>query len=443
VARAQPNLTAIKKRLIDNFVVMETVKQLMLIDVSRRGMHTSKGRVRSSVDALYKAIDRQGQLAKVLGLERQSHKVIHNLLQEVERVADAERVVFRGLKKSGNREEHEFVGRFISSSNSNADFEPIRNGVLLVAGTAWLFSRAALDQALDYLFIDEAGQTSLADVLAVGTAARNIVLLGDPLQLAQVSVGSHPHGAELSVLEHLLRLDATVRESHGVFLEESWRMHSAICRFISETIYDNRLRSAPQCDRQSLACPGWPAAGIRFRAVEHVGNSQRSPEEAALIADEIQQLLAEGEFTDANGATRRLAPNDILVVAAYNQQVQCIRRLVPNGVRVGTVDKFQGQEAAVVFFSMACSSAEEIPRGLEFLFSRNRLNVAVSRARVVATVVGSPRLLDAVCRTPEQMRLVNTLCRLAEVAEVQAVSDAGARYRSPKANVQEHSSVRV
>jgi uncharacterized protein len=148
--------------------------------------------------------------------------------------------------------------------------------------------------------------------------------------------------------------------------------------------------------------------------VDHQGNSQRSVEEAELIAREVNELLSSAEFTHADGRTTRLTADDILVAAAYNQQVRCVRDRLPPAVRVGTVDKFQGQQAPVVFFSMACSSADEIPRGLEFLFSRNRLNVAISRARVVATVVASPRLLDAPCRTPAQMRLVNTLCRLVE-----------------------------
>ena len=147
--------------------------------------------------------------------------------------------------------------------------------------------------------------------------------------------------------------------------------------------------------------------------IRHSGNSQRSIEEATAIAAEISTLLSSGTFVDADGKERRLDPSDILVMAAYNQQVRCLRDHYPQDVRVGTVDKFQGQEAPVVFYSMACSNADAAPRGLEFLFSRNRLNVAISRARCIATVVASPRLLDAACRTADQMRLVNSLCRLA------------------------------
>jgi superfamily I DNA and/or RNA helicase len=157
-------------------------------------------------------------------------------------------------------------------------------------------------------------------------------------------------------------------------------------------------------------------AGIRHLPVEHEGNSQASPEEAEAIAAEIEQLVGRG-YTPADGPPRPLSYEDVMVVAPYNQQVRCLRGRLPEAVRVGTVDKFQGQQAPVVFYSTASSSGAEIPRGLEFLFSRNRLNVAISRAQCLAYLVGSPRLLDVRCRTVEQMRLVNALCRLVEMAE--------------------------
>jgi uncharacterized protein len=273
-----------------------------------------------------------------------------------------------------------------------------------------------MEQKLDYLFIDEAGQVSLADAVAMGTAARNLVLLGDPQQLPHVTQGIHPEGSGCSVLEHLLDGKATVAENRGLLLARSWRMHPDVCAFISDLAYDGRLVSAEGCGRQLVDSGGLNGTGLRHIAVEHQGNAQQSLEEANVIAEEVRALLRDGRFTDSDGAGRDLTPADILVVAPYNMQVRCLRETLPAGVEVGTVDKFQGREAPIVFFSMASSSGEDVPRGLEFLFSRNRFNVAISRAKAMAVLVCSPRLLDVRCRTVEQMRLVSSLCQFVERA---------------------------
>ena len=273
-----------------------------------------------------------------------------------------------------------------------------------------------MEQSLDYLFIDEAGQISLGDAVAMGTSARNLVLLGDPQQLANVSQGVHPAGSGLSVLEHLLGDAATVGERNGLFLARSWRMHPDVCRFISELSYDGRLESAPDRERQRIESSGSERHRSSLYSRRSQGNAQQSPEEAAVIADEVTRLLADGRYADCDGVPRPLEPADILVVAPYNMQVRCLREHLPAGVEAGTVDKFQGREAPVVFFSMATSSGENVPRDLTFLFSRNRLNVAISRAKCLAVLVASPRLLEVACRTVEQMRLVNGLCRFVELA---------------------------
>ena len=358
---------------------------------------------------------------KRIGVTSNSHKAIHNLLDEVERVARAGNFWFRGLKKSGSAADDVFASKLpnpmIEPCGSNDDCADL--SIRLVAGTAWLFSDSDMDQSLDYLFIDEAGQVSLANALAVSTAARNVVLLGDPLQLAQVSQGSHPDGAGVSVLEHLLGKDATVPPDRGIFLEESWRMHPDVCAFVSEVVYESRLRSADECAIQAVTIDDVNETGLRFLGVEHEGNSQSSDEEAVRIASEVQRMLR-GTFTNAKGVTTQLRPSDFLVVAAYNAQVRHITGALADAglqdVPVGTVDKFQGRQAPIVFFSMATSSGAELPRDIDFLFSRNRLNVAISRARCLAIVVASPRLLDVHCKTPEQMKLVNGLCRFVEMA---------------------------
>jgi predicted RecB family nuclease len=357
---------------------------------------------------------------KRVGVAATSHKAINNLLREVEAVALAECVTFNGLKKGSG--DDAFGGVLIGDTDENEEIEAAvatsraNQSAILVAGTAWLFSRPALDQALDYLFIDEAGQVALADAVAMGTAARNLVLLGDPQQLPQVRQGVHPDGSGCSVLEHLLAGAATVSEDRGLFLGQSWRMHPDVCSFISDLSYDGRLTSAPGRERQAVTSRGLTGTGLRYVPVEHSGNAQQSIEEARVIADHVQALLDGGTFTSVDGETTPLTPKDMLVVAPFNMQVRCLREQVPPGVEVGTVDKFQGREAPVVFFSMASSTGEDVPRGLEFLFSRNRFNVAISRAKALAVVVCSPRLLDVRCRTVEQMRLANMICRFAEVA---------------------------
>jgi predicted RecB family nuclease len=342
-----------------------------------------------------------------VGVAATSHKAIHNLLDEVEKVAREAGVEFRGLKKGSSYE-----GRFIQTSGDQARFSQPEDDLLLLAGTSWLFARAEMEGVVDTLFVDEAGQVSLADALAMATCARNLVLLGDPQQLAQVSQGVHPEGGSpASALEHALAGEDTIQPDRGLFLGITYRMHPDVARFVSEVSYEERLRAADACARQGMAF----GTGIRFVPVEHEGNRQASREEADAIAREIERMVG-GEYTNASGHTRPLRHGDFMVVAPYNAQVRCLRAALPAAVPVGTVDKFQGQESPVVFFSMASSSGEDVPRGLDFLFSRNRLNVAISRARCLAFLVASPRLLEIRCRTVEQMRLVSALCRLVELA---------------------------
>lgn len=347
-----------------------------------------------------------------VGIAAQSHKAIHNLLGEIEAVARETGLTFKGLKKSsGDNAESVYTSEHIESTTDNAAFANAGPEAQLLGGTAWLFSREDMDGTLDDLVIDEAGQISLADAMAMGTSARNVILLGDPLQLAQVSQGIHPAGTGASVLEHLLGEAATIPEERGIFLEKSFRMHPDVGAFISEIVYAGRLHSDESAARRSTS----HGTGIRFEPVSHEGNKSWSDEEVARIAAKIA-VMRGGTYTDSRGATRPLRDDDFMVITPYNLQVQHLRATLPSGIRVGTVDKFQGQEAPIVFYSMATSSGEDVPHGPSFLFSRNRLNVAISRAQCLAFLVCSPRLLETRCQTIEEMQLVNALCRLVEYA---------------------------
>ncbi|OJF90785.1 nuclease [Rhizobium sp. 58] len=284
-------------------------------------------------------------------------------------------------------------------------------GLHVVGATAWFFSRDDNVEAFDWLFVDEAGQVGLANMVAMGRAARNIVLVGDPRQLPQVIQGAHPDPANLSCLDWMLGEHATVPPDRGIFLPISRRMHPEVCRFISDQVYEGRLASHPDTAHQRVSGTQFPEAGAFWVPVSHEGNAQISMEEVAAIQAATSELLR-GTWTEKDGSTRPMQQTDIIVVAPYNAQVNALRDALPDGIRVGTVDKFQGQEAPVCLVSMTASSAEETSRGMEFLLSLNRINVAVSRAMGLVLVFGAPRLREAKCETVEQMRLVNTLCTL-------------------------------
>jgi uncharacterized protein len=356
---------------------------------------------------------------KRVGVSSNSHKAINNLLAKVEEVAQEAGVEFRGAKKVNGSEDTCLNGTFIEDVTSND--EVAEGGFQLVAGTAWLFSRPEFDQTLDYLFVDEAGQVAVANLVAMGTSARNLVLLGDQMQLGQPVQGVHPGRSGDSSLEYLLDGMATIPADRGVFLERTWRMHPDVCRFISEAVYDGRLQPERDTANQRLvlgrgAHPELRPTGVRFVPAEHDGCRQRSDEEVALVTGLYQSLLRQ-RYVDREGVEHPMRAENVLVVAPYNMQVNALKHALPIGTRVGTVDKFQGQEAEAVIVSMATSSGEDLPRNMEFLFSKNRLNVAISRARCLALVVASPKLLDVRCTTPEQMALVNTLCWVKTVSE--------------------------
>jgi hypothetical protein len=359
------------------------------------------------------------QQGKKVGITAMSHKVIRHLLDEV--VKAAQECGIEGLHciqkvKDGDVPDIPAPGITFVTDNAGP-LAALRAGAQLVGGTAWLWSRADYFEAVDVLFVDEAGQMSLANVLAVAQSAKNLVLLGDPQQLDQPQKGTHPNGAEVSALEHILNGARTIASDKGLFLDRTWRLHPAICNFTSEVFYEGRLRARDGLERQTITGHPWLGdSNLWFVAVEHQGNQNSASEEVEHIVWLTESLLQPGvTWVDDKGQARPLQPTDILIVAPYNVQVSDLLSRMPQA-RIGTVDKFQGQEAPVVIYSLTTSSPEDAPRGMEFLYSLNRLNVATSRARGMVIIVGSPLLLEPECRSPRQMQLANALCRYVELS---------------------------
>jgi predicted RecB family nuclease len=357
------------------------------------------------------ALVAQGRTAGITG---PSHAVIQHLIDTVGRRAGARGVALR-IGQRADQDNPFLHGSATGMTNQQLE-RALRDGELdVAAGTVWLWARPSLAASVDTLFVDEAGQLSLANVLAVAGAARNLVLLGDPQQLAQPSQATHPPGAGASALGHILGERATMPEGAGLLLDRTYRMHPDLCRYTSEVFYDGKLHGTGGLERQEILGAGpFCGSGLRVVRVAHEGNTNASPEEAGEVA-RLAELLAGCSWRDRDGAVRPVGRDGILVVTPYNAQIRAIQDALAarglTGFRVGTVDKFQGREAPVVIYSMATSSADEAPRGLEFLYDRHRLNVATSRARAMAIIVASPDLIRVSCRTPHQMTLVNALCR--------------------------------
>jgi predicted RecB family nuclease len=347
---------------------------------------------------------------KRVGVTAVSHKVILNLMQAAVEAADKTGVSMTCVHRG--KSEEESPGITECGDNTEALDMLATGKAHVVGGTTWFWCREQAQDAVDVLFVDEAGQMSLANVLAASPCAKSIVLLGDPQQLEQPQQGSHPEGTEVSALEHVLAGAETMPEEMGLFLEKTWRLHPSICAYTSKLFYEGKLASKDGLEQQVLTGPTkYAGAGLWVEPVEHEGNQNSSPEEVARVAEIVADLLQEGvTWTDMDGKIEQIGEGDILVVAPYNAQVADLQQALPEGVAVGTVDRFQGQEAPVVIYSMATSSPEEAPRGMEFLYSLNRLNVATSRARCVCVIVANSALFEPGCRSVRQMRLANGFC---------------------------------
>jgi predicted RecB family nuclease len=353
---------------------------------------------------------------KKVGITAVSHRVIKNLLSAVN---DAAKNL--GMQISiGHRGSVTSGTNLVEIKSPKAAHEKLLNGDLqVVGGTAWLWAREEMMDSVDVLFVDEAAQMSLANVLAASPAGKSMVLLGDPQQLSQPQQGTHPVGTSGSALEHLLNGAKTIAKTDGLFLEETWRLSPAVCEFTSELFYENRLKSRNGLANQRLeGITRFTGSGLWFAPVEHTGNVNYSIEEAEKVVEIYEELTGgDAGWRDQSGKVSTINSQDILIIAPYNAHVNRIAELLPSA-RVGTVDSFQGQEAAVVIYTLGTSSPEDAPRGMEFLYSLNRLNVATSRARCASIMVANPRIFEPECRTPNQVRLANAFCRYREMAQV-------------------------
>ncbi|MBX5167032.1 TM0106 family RecB-like putative nuclease [Rhizobium sp. NZLR11] len=357
-----------------------------------------------------------------VGVTSNSHKAINLLISGVLDYADEERAPVSVIRidSISDRELTVYGRRGVSVvKNATEASSRLRSGAVVVGGTAWAYSHADMEGKLDYLFVDEAGQVSIANLIGMSTATRNIVLMGDQMQLGQPIQGSHPGSSGMSLLEFYMEGQATIPVDQGVFLPTTHRMHSHLCGFISKAIYEGRLTSEPKTDLRFVE-PAGPlitkGTGIVFHPVPHVGNTQASDEEVEAIVALTKELLCSSYMPGGSHKPRLLSLDDILFITPYNQQRRKLQTALGAGAKVGTVDKFQGQGAPVVILSMCTSDVNESPRGMEFLFSKNRLNVAISRAECLAIVVASPGLEASSVSTLMQMELVNLFQELMEAA---------------------------
>ena len=351
---------------------------------------------------------------KKVGICSNTHKAINNLLSTIEELAAEENFEFEGFKKKSSKTEHQFNGKNIKESK----IELASNNCLIYAGTAWLFSDERMDQKLDYVFIDEAGQVSLANSIAITTSTKNLVLIGDQMQLSQPIKGTHPKNAGKSALNFLLEDHDTIPHNKGIFLDKTRRLNENICEYVSDSFYESRLKSHPITKERtvSLSLKNIGNEGIYYLPALHKDCAQKSEEEANTIKKIFNEIigkeLVEPNKNGKDKIERKITNQDIMVVAPFNIQVNHLSKVLGKESRVGTIDKFQGQEAKVVFVSMTSSDPENIPRHKEFFFSRNRLNVAISRAECVAVILFNPNLLLAHCEKINEMRLVNNFCKL-------------------------------
>ncbi|MFL1431424.1 MULTISPECIES: TM0106 family RecB-like putative nuclease [unclassified Nocardiopsis] len=368
---------------------------------------------------------RQG---KSVGVCSTSHKAVENVMSAALRAAEEAGIDLPAAKRAKSKKDADpdlpwdqpTTPQALAGwrTKHTAEGRPV-----LIGGTAWAMANASMvADPLDVLIIDEAGQFALADTLAVSAAARDLVLLGDPQQLPQVVQGTHGEGADASALQHLMGGRQIIDPARGYFLDQTRRMHPAVCAPVSDLSYQGRLHAHPTTALRTLSAH---EPGLYANVIDHRGRTTHSPEEVDAVVAAATALVADKVTPGPDADPRPLTGHDILVVAPYNLQVRALRRALARaaeadpaleGIRVGTVDRFQGQEAPAVICSMTTSDAAETSRGTAFVLDRNRLNVALSRAQLIAVLVHSPHLAATAPRSIEELRLLASFTRLSTAA---------------------------
>ena len=375
------------------------------------------GKTYHSSNAIIELLKQKKKIA-ITGL---SHKVIHNLLERLERMAIDQNFKFEGYKK-GTFEDDDTVydGTFVQTYEKDPAFMDAlskKNIGQIFAGTKFHLANSYFEEKIDYLFIDEAGQMSVADLISIGNIAKNIILIGDQNQLGQPIKGTHPNDSGLSILDYLLAGKDTISEDRGIFLNKSFRLHPKINDFISSNFYEERLTCDEKTKNRSIQFNKKSIiqnSGIHYLEMNHKNNAQTSMEEFEVVRDLMRNII--GSNFEDNGVKRKLTIDDILVISPYNTQVNLLiselEKADLKNPKVGTIDKFQGQEAPVSIISMTSSDIDSLPRNREFFFNRNRLNVAISRAQVACIILFNPNLLDSSPKNLEHIKLMNNFFKI-------------------------------
>ena len=353
---------------------------------------------------------------KTVGITANSHKVIRNLINATIKAADELGIKLQCCQKADEVEDPQH--RLSFAKNNEELFAALGGDASVGGGTAWLWSRPDASETVDVLFVDEAAQMSLANVLAVSQAAKTVVLIGDPQQLDQPTQGSHPEGTDASALDHILGGEQTIGRGQRTVLGRDLAAASCDLRLYVRTLLRRQAPIKTGLEQQVTKGAGAVVGSGLYVICRSctMGIKTARPKRRRQSVS-LSGILKGRRHLDGSGRGRApVTLDDILIITPYNAQVFEIQQCCP-GARVGTVDKFQGQEAAIAIYSTATSSHADAPRGMEFLYSLNRLNVATSRAKCVSILVGSPQIFEAECRTPRQIQLANAFCRFFEMAK--------------------------